>query len=61
MIKEFTSFEAIQLIKERGQAVASDFRLSEQNAFWIARIYQHLDGILLAIELAAARASKKRN
>ena len=53
----FTAFEAIRLFEERARAVASDFRLSEQNALSIARICQHLDGIPLAIELAAARTS----
>ncbi len=49
------SFESIRLFVERAMAVRSDFRLSEQNAITIAQICQHLDGIPLAIELAAAR------
>ncbi|MGW8226580.1 MAG: ATP-binding protein, partial [Anaerolineales bacterium] len=51
------AFEAMLLFEERARAVKSDFRLSEQNSAWIARICQHLDGIPLAIELAAARTS----
>ncbi len=54
---EFAAFEAVRLFDERTRAVASDFRLSEQNAQSIARICQHLDGIPLAIELAAARVN----
>ncbi len=49
------SFESIRLFVERAMAVRSDFRLTEQNAITIAQICQHLDGIPLAIELAAAR------
>lgn len=53
----FTDFEAVRLFEERARAVTSDFQLSEQNAYWVANICQHLDGIPLAIELAAARIS----
>jgi predicted ATPase/class 3 adenylate cyclase len=55
--EEFTAFEAVRLFEERTRAVARDFRLSEENAYSIARICQHLDGIPLAIELAAARSN----
>jgi len=49
------SFESIRLFVERAAAVRSDFALTEQSAIAIAQICQHLDGIPLAIELAAAR------
>ena len=46
---------SIRLFVERAEAVAPDFTLSEQNAPAVARICQRLDGIPLAIELAAVR------
>jgi len=49
------AFESIRLFVERAMTVRSDFGLTEQNAITIAQICQHLDGIPLAIELAAAR------
>ena len=46
---------SIRLFVERAEAVAPDFTLNEQNAPAVARICQRLDGIPLAIELAAVR------
>src|SRR5436190_2290392 len=47
--------DATQLFVERARAVAPSFAIDAQNADAVARICTRLDGIPLAIELAAAR------
>ncbi|MCA1554786.1 MAG: adenylate/guanylate cyclase domain-containing protein, partial [Chloroflexi bacterium] len=49
------NFESVRLFGERAGAVRADFVLSDANANAIAQICVRLDGIPLAIELAAAR------
>lgn len=48
-------YEAVKLFVERATAVRPEFIISKENAGAVAQICAHLDGIPLAIELAAAR------
>ena len=47
--------DAARLFEVRARQVATDFRIGDDNASAVAEICRHLDGIPLAIELAAAR------
>jgi predicted ATPase/DNA-binding winged helix-turn-helix (wHTH) protein len=49
------TFEAVRLFVDRAQLVAPEFALNSTTIPFVAEICQRLDGIPLAIELAAAR------
>jgi predicted ATPase len=55
-LAELAALESVQLFVDRAQAVRPDFQVSESNARALAQLLSHLDGLPLAIELAAARA-----
>jgi predicted ATPase/class 3 adenylate cyclase len=54
-LKVLTQYEAVRLFIERARAVKADFSVSNENAPAVAEICARLDGLPLAIELAAAR------
>lgn len=49
------SSDAVKLFIDRAQLAQSDFQINDRNALDLAEICRRLDGIPLAIELAAAR------
>ena len=56
-IEELPGYAAVALLLERAQARGAAVRLSAHNAAAVAEVCARLDGIPLAIELAAARLS----
>ena len=54
-LERLTQYEAVRLFVERARAVKPDFAITNESAPAIAEICVRLDGLPLAIELAAAR------
>ena len=54
-VEQAASFPSVTLFVERAMAAQSNFRLDDSTAVAVADICRHLDGIALAIELAAGR------
>lgn len=50
------AYPSVELFTDRAQAVSSEFELTQENAGEVAAICSALEGLPLAIELAAARA-----
>ena len=55
LLNTFRDFESVKLFEERAQLAQFDFSLTLENASSVAQICHRLDGIPLAIELAAAK------
>lgn len=54
-VEQLTQYESVLLFIERARLVKSDFAVTNENAPAVAEICYRLDGLPLAIELAAAR------
>jgi predicted ATPase/Tfp pilus assembly protein PilF len=54
-LESLTQYEAVELFVERAQAVKPEFEVTNESAPAVAEICVRLDGLPLAIELAAAR------
>jgi predicted ATPase/DNA-binding XRE family transcriptional regulator len=55
LIEAFSHYSSVQLFVQRARAVQPAFKLTHENVATIVEICRHLDGLPLAIELAAAR------
>ena len=53
--EQFSQFASVRLFIERAQAVRPGFTVTDETAPYVAEICHRLDGLPLAIELAAAR------
>ena len=54
-LSNLNAYDSIRLFVERGQLAAPDFAVTEDNAAIVSQVVRRLDGIPLAIELAASR------
>ncbi len=57
LLENFRKYESVRLFEERAQLAKMDFSLMLENASSVAQICHRLDGIPLAIELAAAHVN----
>jgi predicted ATPase/DNA-binding XRE family transcriptional regulator len=57
LLEKFREYESVRLFEERAQLVQMNFALTLENASYVAQICRCLDGIPLAIELAAAHVN----
>ncbi len=55
--EKMNDFVAVRLFVDRARLVLADYQVTTDNAVHLARICQRLDGIPLAIEMAAARVN----
>ncbi|HLK58212.1 MAG TPA: BTAD domain-containing putative transcriptional regulator, partial [Chthonomonadaceae bacterium] len=55
LLRVLMGYESVQLFVERAQAIQKTFVLSGSNALMVGQVCRQLEGIPLAIELAAAR------
>ncbi|MFL5733845.1 MAG: tetratricopeptide repeat protein [Chloroflexia bacterium] len=55
-LEELAGYDSVKLFTQRSQAVNQDFALTADNGPAVAEICRQLDGLPLAIELAAARS-----
>src|SRR5262249_39743555 len=56
-LEHLTAVPSIQLLVDRAQAVAPDFQVTPGTAGTVAELCRRLEGVPLALELAAARVS----
>ncbi len=54
-LEQFRAYDAVRLFSERAQVVSDGFEITQGNMAAVAQVVTRLDGIPLAIELAAAR------
>jgi len=54
-LERLTQYEAVRLFSERAAAVLTPFAVNDENAAAVAAVCHRLEGMPLAIELAAAR------
>jgi len=56
-IANFAQYDAIRLFVERATAASANFSLTRRNGAAIVQVCQRLDGMPMALELAAARVT----
>ncbi len=54
-LSSLAGFDAVQLFASRGEVAQAGFRITESNAATVVQLCKRLDGMPLALELAAAR------